>query len=163
MNALKYVLLAAGLAVSATPTQATDYYPRQYYSSWHKHPSYDYQYRTYYYKPSPTYYTYRHHYVTYHQAPQHKNYVYYYNPYQKKYWGRCPTTYANYDPHYNYNQGEAYSLLKEDDRKETLQQIPEKSFPKPGPMPTIPEATDGAKVELPPDDLPSDVALPKAN
>ena len=33
--------------------------------------------------------------------------------------------------------------------------IPESAFPKPGPMPAIPEATDGATLELPPDDLPN--------
>ena len=35
-------------------------------------------------------------------------------------------------------------------------------FPKPGPMPKVPEATDDVKIEVPPDDLPTGERLPKA-
>ncbi|MFO0811014.1 MAG: hypothetical protein U0746_20485 [Gemmataceae bacterium] len=164
MRALKYVLLAAGLAVTAaTPSQA-DYGHRQYYSSWHYNTRSNYHYRTYYYRPTPTYHTYRHHYVVYNPAPAYKSHYYFYNPYKKQYWGRCPTTYS--EPNFNVNQ--AYSLLKDGDRKETLAEIPDNKFPPLGAMPTIPEAEKGdtTKVELPPDDLPADVpsnaTVPKA-
>jgi hypothetical protein len=45
-------------------------------------------------------------------------------------------------------------VLKPEDRKKNKDDIPEQAFPKPGPMPSIPEAKDGAKIEPPPDDLP---------
>jgi len=166
MKVVKYLLLAAGLAVTAAPqSQATDYYtPRQYYSSWHYYTPQKYYYRTYYYKPNPTSY-YHHHYVTYHHNhSSYGNNYYYYNPYKKQYWGRCPTSYYGS----NYNAEQVYSLLPEGERKESLSQIPPKAFPTPGPMPTIPEAApgDNTRVELPPDDLPADVpsttSVPKA-
>jgi hypothetical protein len=117
--------------------------PRQYYGSWNKHASAGYYYRYYYYKPEPSYAGYRHHYAIYY--PSQPKYVYFYNPYQKAYWGRCPTT---------FDGKEAYSMLSEGERKGKLEDIPETAFPKPGPMPKIPEATDNMKMELPPDDLP---------
>lgn len=164
MRALKYVVLAAGLAVTAaTPSKSeANFGGRQYYSNWHYHSGNGYHYRTYYYKPTPTYHTYKHHYVVY--QPKYPRHVYYYNPYKKAYWGRCPTTY--HDPGYNYNPNHAYSLLKEDDRKPTLAEIPDNKFPPPAAMPPIPDSTDGTKIELPPDDLPADVpntaTVPKA-
>jgi hypothetical protein len=50
-----------------------------------------------------------------------------------------------------------YSLLAEKDRKEKLDDIPEKAFPKPGKMPVIPESEDNVRIK------PIDVeSLPKA-
>lgn len=161
MKVVKYLLLAAGLAVTAAPQTQADYSQRQYYSSWHQSPS-KYYYRTYYYKPTPSYHTYHHHYAVYN--PTYKSHYYYYNPYKKQYWGRCPTTYSST----SYNENSVYSLLAEGDRKDTIGAIPETAFPKPGPMPTIPEAApgDNTRVELPPDDLPADLpstaSVPKA-
>jgi hypothetical protein len=144
------LLAAAPFAAGGTDARAGDYYTRQYYSSWHRPANYNYYYRTYYYKPSPTYYGYKHHYVIYYPSrPQH---YYYYNPYKKTYWGRCPS---------QLNGTEQYSLLAEADRKGDLDSIKESAFPNPGPMPPIPESSDGAKVDLPPDDLPDAGTLPK--
>ncbi len=165
MRVLKYVMLAAGLAVTAATPSKSDagYGGRQYYSSWHNHGNYGYHYRTYYYKPYDNYHTYKHHYVVY--QPKYPKHYYFYNPYKKQYWGRCPTTYC--DPSYTYNPNQAYSLLKDVDRGPTIGGIPENKFPPPAAMPPIPESTDGQKVELPPDDLPADVpnaanGIPKA-
>jgi hypothetical protein len=152
MKMIKYVCLAGALALTAGAggnLRADTYTYRQYYSSWHAHRNY--YYRHYYYKPTPTYVGYKHHYVVY--FPQRPQYVYYYNPYKRVYWGRCPTSCEG---------NEQYSLLAEKDRKGSVDEIPEAAFPKPGPMPKIPESKDGAKVDLPPDDLPGDkAALPK--
>jgi hypothetical protein len=157
-KAVKYLILAGALALIAPMgSSAYSYSHRQYYSSWHRHPTYSYHYRHYYYKPTPTYSGYKHHYVVYY--PRKPQYVYYYNPYKKTYWGRCPT---------NAGGRPQYSLLDEKDRRATLDEIPERAFPKPGPMPPIPESDkanepDGkpALVDLPPDDLPTDDALPR--
>ena len=55
----------------------------------------------------------------------------------------------------------AYSLLAPNDRKGSLEQIPESAFPEPSAMPPIPESNDEAVMEMPPDDLPDRQALPK--
>lgn len=143
-------LLISGLTTSAA--WANRYAARQYYSGWSYRSTHKYYYRTYYYKPTPTYYGYKHHYVIHY--PSRPQYNYYYNPYKKVYWGRCPS---------QTNGTEAYSLLAEADRRENLEDIPEKAFPKPGKMPAIPESQDGAEVDLPPDDLPPNAerALPR--
>src|SRR6266851_2861431 len=96
-----------------------------------------------YYKPNADYYGYRHHYVIY--FPQRPDYYYFYNPYTKRYWGRCPV---------KHDGKAAYALLKESDRRETLADIPGSAFPKPGAMPAVPDSTDGESMDLPPDDLP---------
>jgi hypothetical protein len=145
------LLSLAGLlaAASASRVPAGEYAYRQYYSGWTKHSQYNYYYRTYYYKPSADYVGYKHHYVIYH--PHYPKHVYFYNPYRKVYWGRCPTQ----------TNGKAqYSLLPEKARKGTIQDIPESAFPTPGAMPAIPDSTDGAKMDLPPDDLPKEELPP---
>jgi hypothetical protein len=78
--------------------------------------------------------------------------VYFYNPYKKHYWGRCPVDHGGKP---------VYSMLAEKDRKGDLEEIPESAFPPPGNVPPLPESTDGAGMELPPDDLPSSESLPK--
>jgi hypothetical protein len=125
--------------------------PRQYYSGWSFHSRNRYYYRSYYYKPTPTYTAFRHHYALY--FPTRAQHVYFYNPYRKVYWGRCPARY----------EGEpGYSMLAEADRKPRLDEIPETAFPKPGAPPPIPDSTDNVRMDLPPDDLPTDVVLPAA-
>lgn len=136
-------LLLLGLLVAPLVAVAQYHSARQYYGSWRKHPSRSYHYRSYYYKPTPTYTGYKHHYVVYH--PSRPKHVYYYNPYKKTYWGRCPTQ----------RSGEpVYSMLKPEHRKPTLEEIPEAAFPEPGKTPPIPDSDDGALLDLPPDDLP---------
>ena len=137
------IAAASVLGLLATPATANQYTPRQYYGTWHKHASYGYHYRYYYYKPSADYAGYKHHYVIYH--PSRPKYYYYYNPYTKTYWGRCPVK--------TDGKGE-YSMLAEKDRKGKLEDIAEEAFPKPGKLPKIPEATDDATLDLPPDELP---------
>ncbi len=148
--ALSAAALLSLLSWSAEPAQAQGYGARQYYGDWHAH-SAGYAYRSYYYKPAPNYGGYKHHYVM--HFPQYPEYNYYYNPYKKQYWGRCPV---------HYGQQPVYSMLAEKDRNADIKQIPETAFPKPGPLPAIPEAADGAKLDLPPDDLPDLTALPAA-
>ena len=102
------------------------------------------------YKPYPSYSSYNYHYVVYYPN---RPYYYYYNPYRRVYWGRSPVQ----------NDGKAvYSLLAEAHRKGTLNEIKEEHFPKPGPMPQVPEAKDDVRMEVPPGDLPTGERLPKA-
>ena len=144
-------LVFGGLAGTAGADQ---YSSRQYYSNWNHHVQRGYHYRSYYYKPTPSYVGYRHHYVIY--SPSRPRHYYFYNPYKKQYWGRCDV---------NTNGQGQYSLLAEADRKGNLEDIPEKAFPAPGPMPRIPESEAGenAGMDLPPDDLPQADNLPKVN
>ena len=140
-------LTVAGLAGSAV--LAKPYSARQYYGSWQKHPQKNFHFRHYYYKPTPTFAGYKHHFVVHNsQKPRH---LYFYNPYKKQFWGRCPTE-TNGKP--------LYSMLAEKDRKEKLEDIDESAFPAPGPVPPVPEATDDATLELPPDDLPGNDRAP---
>ncbi len=129
---------------ASTSLFAGDYHsPRQYYSSWEKHPSRTYHFRRLYYKPRPGYSGYRHHYVMYFKSrPGH---LYFYNPYSKRYWGRCAVN----------HQG-GYSMLPPQYRMEKLSTIPESAFPEPVDPPAIPETVDGLPLDLPPDDLPLD-------
>jgi hypothetical protein len=131
---------------------ANPYAARQYYSGWSKHPKNAYYYRIYYYKPTATYAGYKHHYLIYY--PSKPDYCYYYSPYQKQYWGRCPVNAAGRP---------LYSMLAEKDRKGTLDEIPETAFPKPGPLPPIPESDpkENATLDLPPDDLPPGEGPPR--
>ena len=144
-------LLLVTLA-SLTPSIAADGYghsPRQYYGAWHKHPQTNYFYRSYYFKPHDQYAGYRHHYVV--LFPDRPRHCYFYNPYAKRYWGRCST----------FHDGKPeYSHLTEQDQKGAIAEIPETAFPKPGALPAIPESKDGAKLDLPPDDLPEDFRAP---
>ena len=134
------------LAVSAGVTARAAYYsPRQYYSSWFHQPKQTYYYRDYYYKPAEDYAGYKHNYCIYY--PDHPDYCYYYNPYKKVFWGRCPM-HCDGKPQ--------YSLLAEEDRKGSISDIPEKAFPPMADMPSVPESNDKVKMDLPPDDLPSD-------
>lgn len=123
---------------------------RQSYSTWSYRPTTSYYYTHYYYKPTVTYPTYQHHYCIYY--PTRPQYVYYYNPVRKVYWGR-------YDL-----KKKGYSLLANKDRKEKLDDIPEKAFPAPGEMPFIPESTDKIRMKpIDPEKLPrtdSPKALP---
>jgi hypothetical protein len=151
MRALKLTGLIGAVAIVLAFASMTfaQYATRQYYSGWNRASGRSYHYRTYYYKPSAKYSGYRHHYVVYY--PSRPKYVYYYNPYKKQYWGRCPSQSAG---------KEQYQLLAEKDRKGNLEEIPESAFPQPTRMPPIPESDDDARVDVPPDDLPTDENLP---
>lgn len=109
---------------------------RHYYSNWTYYPQRSYYYVQYYYLPATTYTDYSYHYCLYY--PTQPSYVYYYNPYSQVYWGR-------YDL-----KKKGYSMLAEKDRKKNLKEIAEEAFPKPGEMPTIPEAKDGERMLPPP-------------
>ena len=147
MKARGTVLLAVVVLAGAGAAAWASYSaPRQYYSSWYKS-SKSYYYRDYYYKPADDYVGYKHNYVIYY--PDKPKYCYYYNPYKKVYWGRCP---MHTDGH------AAYSELAESDRKGTLADIPEAAFPPPGAMPSVPDSSDKVAMDLPPDDLPQDGA-----
>jgi len=132
-------LLALGAGVTAPVSEANPYSSRQYYSSWKKHTSHNYHYRTYYYKPHKDYYGYKHQYVMYYPSRKYNKHYYYYNPYKKVYWGRCPT-HCGGTPQ--------YSELAEKDRKGELGEISESAFPPPGKMAPMPESTDGATMDL---------------
>jgi hypothetical protein len=100
------IAAASVLGLMAAPAAANQSSPRQYYGAWHKHDSNGYHYRHYYHMPSADYAGYRHHYVIYH--PPRPKYYYFYNPYTKTYWGRCPVK--------TDGKGQ-YSMLAEKDRK----------------------------------------------
>jgi hypothetical protein len=122
-------LFAAAIAVDAGG------FGQQYYGNWSYYPSRGYNYCSYNYRPYDSYPNYSHHYcISYPSSP---NYVYYYNPYQGQYWGRCDLSNGT------------YSLLAEGDRRPTIQAIPETAFPTPGQMPLIPPGVDNGK-EVPP-------------
>ena len=144
---MRTALFAVGIAAALASASATaqDYgSPRQYYGSWKKHPTHDYQYREYYYKPAPEYRGYKHHYVI--RTPKKPKHQYFYNPYKKRYWGRCPVDHGGQP---------MYSRLAEADQRVKLSEIPESAFPPPGELPPIPDSDDGALLDLPPDDLPA--------
>ena len=140
---LGLALLASGLSAATAHAQ---YGARQYYGPWQYSYSGNYHYRPYYYKLAPTFVGYRHHYVVYRPQVDRRHY-YFYNPYKKVYWGRCPSQYDGYSP-------QQYSLLPDSYRKPSLTNIPENAFPPPRAAPVIPEATDRAQLDLPPDDTP---------
>ena len=147
------VVLAIALltgVIATTRVSAADHHTRQFFGSWHKHPK-GFSYRPYYYKPHQQFTGFKHHYVIHFHHGQHQNHNYFYNPYKQQFWGRCPV---------ETNGKESYSLLAEKDRGGDINKIAESAFPKPGKMPPIPESTDGATLDLPPDDLPVDDALP---
>ena len=146
-----WLSVASTCTISGEPGAVPGGY-RQYYSGWHSHAQSHYYYRAYYFKPTADYYGYKHHYVIY--SSRHPSHLYFYNPYKKLFWGRCPA----------HQSGQAaYSLLAEGDRKASLDQIPESAFPAAGPMPPIPESKpeDGSRMDMPPDDLPSLDSLPR--
>ena len=133
-------LLIAASTLTAFSGVASAAY-RQRYSSWSYYPQRQYYYRYYYYKPYADYDGYKYHYCIHYPSQQ---YVYYYNPVRRVYWGR-------YDL-----EKQGYSLLAEKDRKENLSDIPESAFPEPGEMPQIPDSEDGEKVEkIAKEDLPT--------
>lgn len=136
------LLMTLGMAGAATQEVSAAFgYGRHYYSSWSYKPRSSYYYSYYYYKPYASYSGYRHHYCVYY--PSRTRYVYYYNPVRRVYWGR-------YDL-----EEKGYSLLDEKDRKEKLEDIPEKAFPKPGKMPEIPDSEDGERMlPIDPEKLP---------
>jgi hypothetical protein len=145
------VLLSNSLIASA-PIWAADHSgSRQSFGDWHRHQN-GFSFRPYYYKPNPQFVGFKHHYVVHFQS--HPEHNYFYNPYNKQFWGRCPVA----------TEGKpSYSLLAAEDRNGDINKIPESAFPKAGPMPPIPESTDGATLDLPPDDLPGSDALPTSN
>lgn len=152
---LRYVvlslILSTGFLISSLASAADHSGSRQSFGDWHKH-SRGFSYRPYYYKPNPQFVGFKHHYVVHFKShPQHN---YFYNPYKKQFWGRCPVA----------SEGKpSYSLLAATDRDGDINKIPESAFPKAGPMPPIPESSDGATMELPPDDLPANDALPASD
>ena len=150
MKSVRVLTIALGLTLAlglaSVPAAWAGYGERQYYdTTWSYSQSYNYYYVYYYYRPVVTYTTYEYHYCIYY--PSQPSYVYYYNPTTQVYWGRYKV---------GSKGDERYSILAEKDRKKDLKDIPEEAFPKPGPMPTIPGAKDGAAIEPPPENLPKD-------
>lgn len=136
---------------SASVSEARGDGTRQYYGNWSTHSSGKYSYRPYYYKPTASYVGYKHHYVI--HVPSRPNHNYFYNPYTKKFWGRCPSTYKS--------ETATYSMLSDKDRHGDLSKIAEDKFPPPSStLPAIPESSDGQPIDLPPDDLPALDSLP---
>jgi hypothetical protein len=142
------IALITSLLESGNVGAVDNFSHRQFFGDWHRHPQ-GFNYRPYYYKPTPQFVGYKHHYVIHYQ--NHPQYNYFYNPYSQQFWGRCPAA-TDGKP--------SYSLLAKKDRSGDINKIPENAFPQAGPMPPIPESTDGATLDLPPDDLPSSEALP---
>ena len=152
MKQIKHLVMAGLIAVSligAVAQTANAAVYRHRYSSWTYYPTKRYYYRKYYYKPAVSYTGYQHHYTIYYPKtyyPRRANYVYYYNPVRRTYWGR-------YDL-----EKKGYSMLAEKDRKAKLEDIPESAFPKPGKMPSIPGAKDGVQIpKITKDDLPTPI------
>jgi hypothetical protein len=148
MCAVSFII---ALVVTAPARAADQFHTRQFFGEWRQHPR-GFHHRPYYYKPHPNFTGFKHHHVIhFNSRPQHH---YFYNPYKKQFWGRCPVA---------IDGKPSYQLLAEKDRSGDINKIPESAFPPPGPMPPIPESTDGATLDLPPDDLPTADALPTAS
>lgn len=125
------LLTLALLATMAAPPAAEAGHGRApYYSKWASNGSYRYRSYNYY---VPAYGSYRQHIAVYY--PSRPRYVYYYEPYNGRYWGRYDLATAG------------YSTLAVADRKGNLAEIPDGAFPEPGAMPT-PEG--GEEPMLPP-------------
>lgn len=137
---MMYTLLAVTSLFTVPEKVEARSYRRQYYSSWSYRPRTRYYYTRYYYRPYVRTRSYSYHYVIYY--PSRPRYRYYYNPVRRVYWGRYEVD-AKGKPI-------GYSMLKPDDRKTSLEEIPESAFPKPTKMPTIPEAKDGKQMDPPP-------------
>jgi hypothetical protein len=144
MKAIRVFLLAVTLGAAAAPLASAHYGYRQYYdTTWAYSTTYNYYYVTYYYQPVVTQTSYDYHYCIYY--PSQPTYIYYYNPVSQVYWGRYEIG----------SKGDKrYSILADKDRKKDLKEIPEKAFPEPGKMPTIPGAKDGVAMEPPPENVP---------
>ena len=137
------LLAVAALTAIDTPQAEAANRGRQYYGGWTYNPIQRYLHRTYYYLPAATATTYSYHYVVYY--PTRPRYYYYYNPVSRQYWGRFDL------------EEKGYSMFAEKDRKEKLDDIPEKAFPKAGKMPAIPDTTDeDVAIEAPPLDAPKE-------
>jgi hypothetical protein len=137
-----------GTAVSLSPqADAASYGRRQYYSTWTYHPTQQYHYCRYYYRPTVVTTTYHYHYVI--SYPSRPRYRYYYNPVRRVYWGRYEV-----DCHGN---AVGYSMLKPEHRKSKLSDIAESDFPSATKMPPVPESKDGELMAAPPSDLPTDL------
>jgi hypothetical protein len=104
--------------VLARGSVAASYSLRQYDATWHQSQDGQYYYREYYFKPRLNYVGYRHHYVIY--FPQRPKHYYFYNPYKKVYWGRCPV---------ETNGDGRYSMLTDSARPGNLQAIRDAAFP----------------------------------
>jgi hypothetical protein len=148
---LRAMIASLPLLAASVPILGDDYSPRQYYGPWQPSPTSTYYYRSYYYKPTPSYAGYKHHYVV--AYPSDSKHYYYYNPYKKTYWGRCDS----------YCDGQAYySRLPDEYQRPTLAEIPDGAFPANGPLPSIPESSDGGHLDLPPDDAPPGPVAPQS-
>lgn len=161
-----YLRLAASVlgllfGLSSPASASAPWQSRQYYSSWSYQPRQQYYARRFYYKPTRTHSGYNYHYAVYYpkrysSRPRYSRYVYYYNPVRRVYWGRFD---LEGEP------GKQYSLLKDEDRKGNLDEIPESAFPDPGQMPVLPDSKDNIRikpidrrnlpVESAPEDLPA--------
>jgi hypothetical protein len=104
---------------------------RQYYGPWAFYEHRGYHYRTLYYQPTPGA-AYKYHYCI--LLDSNANYIYFYDPEKGKYWGRLDLQ-AKGD--------ERFSLLRAEDQKPLVRDIPEAAFPKPDKMPALPGAQDG--------------------
>jgi len=136
-----FALLAIGSLMPMAREAEAGVYRRQYYSAWRYRPRTTYYYTRYYYRPLVRTQTYNYHYVI--CYPSRPRYRYYYNPVRRVYWGRFEVD----------ENGKAlgYSLLKPEDRKSSLEEIPESAFPNPGKMPLIPESKDSKQMAAPPE------------
>lgn len=128
-------------ALLAGPLLAQDV-PRQAYSKWSYSEKHGYHFSKFTYRPSSGPCEPKTHYCI--QKPDDPRYVYYFNPYTKKFWARFDAKAP---------QGKQFSVLKEEARKPTLEEIAEKEFPEPAAAPKLPEGLDDTPVD-PPADLP---------
>lgn len=136
-------LLFAVIAGSLLAADRAEAAYRQFYGSWAYHSGHGYHHRCLYFKPAADDTSFRSHYCIYYASKP--RYVYFWNRYEQKYWGRFDT---------EGKAGARYSILKEEDRREKLDEIPESAFPPPGAMPVIPGAEDGVTIDPP--DLPKE-------
>lgn len=148
-------LLALGLGLSlSSESRGQAGQRRQFYTSWQYSEANKYHYREYYYKAKPTADAYKKQYVVYKPART-KNYVYWYNPDTKKYWGRCPTVHhAKYGADVKKGK-DIWAMLPDAKKKTGLDDIRDDDFGADRETsPPIPGSNDGGTINCPPSDLP---------
>jgi hypothetical protein len=109
---------------------------QQYYSAWQKHPTANYWYTSYNYKPSADDEDYQHHYVIW--TPASPKYCYCYNPSTKTYYGRWDLAACGKQGCHLGKNPHGYYAIAKVSQKGTIADIPETAFTPRSAAPQIP-------------------------
>jgi hypothetical protein len=131
---------------------------RQKYSGWNYDYKKKYYYRKYSYKPTRNYRGYKENqYVIYKPQPKYKQYVYWYNKENKKYWARCPTKYHSKYGQDVKNGKDYWSYPKNNQKYDNIDDVKDEDWtPEQEKSPYLPGNKKGVKIECPPRDEPQE-------